>query len=173
MIQRGDVFVVRSPGVLPAVIRWTEVLWSADNVAEYNHAGIVIADDLTTLEARWKVKEWNLSKYAGREIAIYRPTKTLAAVPITSGNIDSAIYLIEENHKGQFYPVHRLFLHLIRPLAKFSYKGRFLVCSELVAKYLHLLGARGKLFAGTNPDMLADEWKHWRYFNLVYKGKMP
>jgi hypothetical protein len=176
-IRRGDVFVVRSSGVIPWSIRLAELIWSSDHEAKYNHCGIVLSPAMDTLEVLWTVKHASLWRYAGKDIAVYRPMRTLQdgfcdSMPITPADKDYAIKLIEKHHKGSWYPVHRLILHLFRPLAKIS-TGDFLVCSELVAKYLWHVDARGRQFAGANPDMLADEWRYWRNYQLIYQGKWP
>ena len=84
-----------------------------------------------------------------------------------------AVRAIIAAHLGDRYPLWRLALHLAPPLAKFLATGDRLVCSELVAKYLHLIGARGLPYTGVNPDQLADEARRWRNIDVIYEGVWP
>lgn len=169
-LQPGDVFCVHgNMGLVSAGIRMVEKIWSKDNEATYGHSGIITDHAGNTLEALWTVKESNISQYKGQKVIIARPTHTLSGKGITEGQKRLAIAAIKAKHLGQYYPIYRLGMHLVRPLAKIRTFGR-LVCSEVTAKNLHLLQVRHSQYEGTNPDMLADEWKHWRNFEIVHEG---
>jgi hypothetical protein len=90
--------------------------------------------------------------------------------PITVAQKTLALHSLLHQHLGQIYPAWRIPLHIIPPLAKYLASERWLVCSELVAKYLFILDARHAQYMGTNPDTLADEWRHWRNFKIIYEG---
>ena len=104
---------------------------------------------------------------------IARPTASLyrPQVPISLRTRDLALEQIERQHLGRVYPVWRLPLHLVPWVAKYATVGRWLVCSELVAKYLTLIAARYLVFTGIAPDTLADEWSCWRNFEVLLEGE--
>lgn len=156
-LRAGDMFCVASPGPLGAIIRGAEWLWSHDGEAIYSHSGIILDASGATLEAKRRVMVSSLDSYLGRRIIIARamaPEWTKA----------SAIRILRKRHEGQVYPAWRLVLHTMPPLARMvSAGGRYVVCSELTAKYQYYLAVRHKHYCGTSPDMLADEWRGgWR-----------
>lgn len=152
----GDCFSVRTGGPLGYGIRFAEWVWSEDGEATYNHSGILKNVYGTTFEAWYTVKERHLKDHVGKQII-------LARFETCSHEIRKlAFSMVRARHRGQWYPVWRIPFHLIPPLAKWiSWKGRFLVCSELVAEYLYLCNLRHFQYPGTNPDTLADEWRRW------------
>lgn len=173
ILQRGDVFVCEgNMGVVSAAIRGAQKILSRDNRADYGHAGIVTSATGTTLEALWTVRSGHLDHYAGQRILIARPARSLyrPQVDITLRTRDLAIDQIERQYLGRVYPLWRLPLHLVPWAAKYASTGRWLVCSELVAKYLVLIAARDTVYAGISPDTLADEWVCFRNFDVLYEG---
>ena len=74
-------------------------------------------------------------------------------------------------HEGRIYPAHRLILHLIPPAAKYISTGQFLVCSELVSRFLWLCGVKS-YWKGVNPDHIADWIRKFRDFEIVYQGNL-
>ena len=175
-LQRGDVFVCEgNMGVVSAAIRGAQKFLSRDNRADYGHAGIITNAVGATLEALWTVRRGHLDAYAGQRILIARPARSLyrPRVDITLRIRDQAIVQIEQQHLGRVYPLWRLPLHLVTWLAKYASTGRWLVCSELVAKYLTLIAARDTVYAGIAPDTLADEWVCSRNFDVLFEGQWP
>lgn len=169
----GDVFVVRGRGSVAAAIRAVEWCLSDDNEAIHGHAGIITSSAGDTIEALWTVRRATLARYSGQTILIARPAQTIfSGAPISPTAKGLAIAAIGE-HLGRVYPLWRLPLHLVPPLAKFLGFGRWLVCSELVAKYLVYIAARCEPFTGVNPDTLADEWRRWKNFDIIYAGEWP
>lgn len=173
-LRLGDVFAVNSGSPIAKAINKVSGFNSADGVSTFNHAGIITdngilpgSDLIQTFEALRKLELYSLQRYSGREIIIARPSATDSVKRIS-------LLRIVQRHKGQGYPWWRIPLHLYPPLArKVSYKGKYLVCSELVAKYELYLGIRNLDFTGATPDKLAEEWEHWRDFEIIYKGKLP
>jgi hypothetical protein len=173
-LQPGDVFCVDGNMMLVSrLIRWAEIVVSQDNAAHYGHAGIITSSAGDTIEALWTVRRSTLAAYSGQRIIVARP--------LVSGSVEHGSGIICKHralgavakHLGRWYPVWRLPLHLVPPLAKYLSTGRHLVCSELVAKYLTLIGARSGPYAGINPDALADMWIAWRNFEVLYEGVWP
>jgi hypothetical protein len=170
-LKTGDVFCVHgNMGFVSAGIRCAERFWSKDNEATYGHAGIITDPMGNTLEALWTVKESNINKYKGTRLIIARPLYTNSYKKITESQKKLSITAVKSKHHGQFYPLHRLAFHLVPPLAKYAHLGSRVVCSELVAKYLYLIGARHAVYSGTNPDTLADEWRRWKQFEIIAEG---
>lgn len=163
-LMAGDVFAVENPMILGRAINAAQLFWSDDNEATYSHNGIITDPTGKTLETLWTVREQNLyDRYAGKRVLVARPD---SPEPF----IRSAIDQIRKDHLGQWYPAWRLPLHLIPPFAKYlTIGGRFLVCSELTAKFLFLAGARHGQYTGTRPDTLADEWRHGRRYTVLFE----
>jgi hypothetical protein len=161
-LQPGDVFCVRTGGIGQA-IRAVTRFWSKDGRTKHNHSGIVIGHNWETFEAKNRIGRFNLAAYIGRPVIIARPF-------VFPELIQPALDRVILQHSGQIYPWWRLPLHIVPWLArKVSYKGRYLVCSELNAKYLYHVGIRDRHFTGVNPDTLADEMKSGRY-TILFNG---
>lgn len=167
-LRHGDVFATQNPWIFGRAINLAQRIWSHDGESKYSHAGIITDQDGSTIESLWTVTRQNIFKdYAGKAVIIARPA-------VTDADKRAAILRIRREHMGDKYPIWRLLFHLFPPVAKyFSAGGRYLVCSELVAKYLFLCGARHGQVTGTNPDTLADEWIHWKNFDVVFEGVLP
>ena len=165
-LNRGDVFGTKNPMALGKVINAIQWVWSHDCESHYSHSGIILDSLGTTFEALWTCKFVNLFEaYKGEQVIIarYIGGKTMP--------IDMAIKQLVAKHRGRVYPFWRLFLHLIPPLAKINMSQRP-VCSELVAKYSWVIGARHEHWAGATPDMLADEWRQWDGWEVVFEGEL-
>lgn len=167
-LQAGDVFAVNSGGPLSGPINFFQKVWAQDGESTYNHAGIIQNKYGLTLEALWSIEEKNFFQfYSGCKVIVARP---LCPPEVIAG----ALARVREEHLGQKYPAWRLALHIIPPLARaISMGGKFVVCSELNAKLLWYAGLRHKKFTGTNPDTLADEWREWKSFDVLYEAKLP
>jgi hypothetical protein len=164
-IRAGDVFATKNPMWLGRIINMIQRFWSRDGRSKYSHGGIIVNEHGETFEALWRIGRSTLFKYAGEEIIIAR------CVTVSAKDIDFALKRLIVQHTGHFYPLWRLPMHLFPPLAKISIIKRP-VCSELVAKYEHLLGIRHGQWAGTNPDTLSDEWIRWRWFEVLGEGNL-
>lgn len=178
MIRAGDVFGVKGSGPLFGAIRTVQYINSRDNESTYGHSAIILDAKGTVLDTRWRVGRTSLDLYAGQQIIIARPVEWISQDGLSSGPINESTILttlkaMEVNDTGRWYPVHRLFLHLIPPVAKFLHIKRFQVCSERTAAYLQAIGARPKPIGGSTPDMLADEWRRWRNYQIIFEGIQP
>ena len=168
-LQAGDVFCVTTAGPLSLVIRAIERFWSEDNSAEFGHAGIITGEHGATFEALARVRHASIERYKGKHVLIARPMRsTDGAVIMRAGKI-KAIKQLANEYEGRWYPFWRIFLNRIPPLAKYSsLSGRFLVCSEILAKYENLIGTRQGTFTGVNPDDLADGWRSDKNYIIVH-----
>jgi len=166
-LQAGDMFAVNSGSPIAKAINGVSGFWSADGKSKYNHAGLIINHLGDTFEALRKLDCYNINAYKGRPILIARP-KVEGDAPKKIAEVLQSLML---RHRGQKYPWWRIGLHLIPPLArKVSYKGLWLVCSELVAKAAWMLKVRHENYTGTTPDKLAEEWVHWKEYDIIFEG---
>ena len=174
-LQPGDVFCAQGSGPLFAAIRMVQWINSRDNEATYGHAALILDAAGTVLDTRWRVGRTHLDLYQGQQVMIARPVDWVSRCGVISGPISEStkklcLTAIETTCRGKWYPVHRLFLHLVPPVARLLHIGRWQVCSERVAAYLQAIGARPKPVGGVTPDMLADEWRRWRNFQIIFEG---
>ena len=163
-LMPGDVFAVNSDSLLAKSINAVQWIHSRDGEAKYNHAGIILDETGQTLEALWTIRKGHMDAYRGKQVIIAR----INAVSIQKREAVLKQLIVE--HMGQWYPFWRIPLHIVPPLAKISISKR-LVCSEFDAKYEARLGVRHGQWAGTNPDTLADEWRKWRGFDILFEGE--
>ena len=173
-LRPGDVLCVRGDmPVVSAGIRLVEWFWSKDGEATYGHSAIVGTEGGTLLDTLWRVRWTHISRYAGQQMIIARPTKTLRGIAITDAARRVILNMVSADGHGRLYPVHRLALHLLPPLAKYCSNGRQMVCSERTARYLCLIGAMAEPWAGITPDDLADRWRRWSNFDVIFEGVWP
>lgn len=169
----GDVFCVHgNMGVVSWGIRSVERFHSRDNEATYGHSGIILDRNGNTFEQLWTATTKNISQYIGSKLIVARPTNSLNENEIDESKKLLCMRVLQDKHKGQFYPVHRLALHLIPPAAKYVSCGSRVVCSELVAKYLYNINARHAVYTGVSPDTLADEWHHWSNYDIIFEDTL-
>jgi hypothetical protein len=165
VLAPGDLFAVKDRDTLGAAINFLQRFWdTALDDSEYCHNGIITRPTGETLEAVATVREQNLfDAYAGEEVLIVRHTA------MTEGRFLTGMAKIAPNI-GQWYPVHRLLLHLLR-LAKYVH-WRAVICSELVAKFLVGAGLRRSWY-GVTPDNLTDQWKESKHYDIIFEGRLP
>ena len=173
-LQPGDqICVTGGMFGVSAGIRLVERFWAKDNEACYGHCAIVGTPGGTLLDTLWTVRWTHISRYAGQQMIIARPVKTLRGLVITDAAKSVALEMISAADHGRIYPVHRIPLHLFWPLPKFLSAGRQKVCSERTAKYLCLIGAMDEPWAGITPDDLADRFRRWHNFDVIFEGTWP
>lgn len=158
-LKAGDLFCSSLGQVLGFMINVVQRHKASDNEATFSHAGIVETSEGGIIEACWHVERSSLfEKYSDGDLLVAR------YIGMDEENFEEGMGKIKK-HIGQFYPVHRLFLHLLG-LAKYIHWDR-IVCSELVAKFLVGAGARQNWY-GVMPDDLADEFRNFRIYDVVY-----
>ncbi|MCP4627319.1 MAG: hypothetical protein GY850_27970, partial [bacterium] len=161
LLKPGDIFCSKNPMALGKAIAAVETFWSADNHAQYGHAGIITSQTGNTLEALWTVKSQNLWKaYKGSKVLIGR-------------NVDMGPSLFKHGmegirkHKGQLYPFWRLALCIVPPLSKYLKFSGKLVCSELTGKFLYEAGfSAWEQYHGLTPDHVADRIRRWKGWEI-------
>ncbi|MFA7465187.1 MAG: hypothetical protein WCY54_09045 [Syntrophales bacterium] len=167
----GDEFATANPMALGKIINVIQTAKAVDNDSEYTHTGIIVDPHGATLEALWTVNSQNLwEAYKGKKVLIVRNTGMTPKV--FAAGMEKI-----QGHIGQWYPAHRLILHVLH-VAKWIHWDR-IVCSELTAKFeagcAEYLGedkAAGFMrnYYGINPDDLVDRWKISRYYTTVFEG---
>ncbi|MFA6152921.1 MAG: hypothetical protein WC716_16485 [Chitinophagaceae bacterium] len=160
-LKTGDCFCTRNPMFLGRIISAIELFWSTDGHAEYSHAGMML-NNTQTFESLLTNKSQDFYQgYQGENVLVVRPQ-----VP----DLDKflALQKIYKEHNGKWYPFHRLPMFIFPPLAKINIADRP-VCSEMTAKYLTLLKIRQN-WKGVNPDTLADEFRNWKQYEIIYEG---
>lgn len=190
-LKPGDMFCTANPSTLGKMINSVQSAISYDGESLYSHAGIITNSKGDTFEALWTLNEQNLfEKYSGVRVAIARwiGLPELNIIGMNDVVFDYVYNKLHEEHDGQFYPGWRLLFNIVPPLAKLtSFKGKFVVCSELVAKFLYYVHdfvqpdhdceneycwPRHKWFTGTSPDMICDEWHRWNGFAVLYEKEL-
>lgn len=170
-IRPGDIFCSNFPNsLLGRAILFFQRFNDIDDEARYSHAGILLDGDGTTFEALLTVKRQNLFEaYRGQNVIIGRH---LRMDEETFRRCLSAVLPFE----GRWYPVWRLPLHIVPPLAKYASSGKFLVCSELVFRFVSAMGREKtgvRFYRGVTPDYIADAIRRWDEFEIVYEGALP
>lgn len=173
-LQFGDIFIT-GPGIrkekfyirlLEIVILFISRLWAKDREAKGTHAGIILNENGLTQEATIK---GTLSKnnffeyYKGKYVIIFRYKK------ITHLIFLKALRELEEEFKGESYPTWKLFFYPMILIARFFNFGRA-VCGEVVAYILWKYEVRHKHWSGTFPEMIRDELRDHRDFEIIYEG---
>lgn len=169
-LQPGDNFLSYNPKAWHCnAINSFQRFWALDNRSFYTHAGLIIDSDGTTYEAvgrpLWKITSRNFDEvYSGLNVLIARHERM---------NIDvfKTAFPAVEKYNGDVYPLHRLLMHTIPPLAKALCVGPG-VCSEILA----LFNYTADLFPywrGINPDWLEEIYRQWKGWNIIYEGVWP
>jgi hypothetical protein len=163
MIRQGDIFCVNSGLWISTAITKVTGVWSTDGEAKYSHAGIITDPFGGTFESLRHIEENSLFGYVGKPVIIGRHDK------MATDLYRKAFDPLKSEQNGRVYPLWRIALFLIPPLARKIGTGDFLVCSELVAKFLKNAGILTN-FTGWTPDCLADMIRDWKHWKIVYEG---
>lgn len=163
-LKTGDIFCTRNPMWLGRAINAVQRFHAIDNESTYSHAGIITDATGATFESLWTIRHSHLIEYENVGVLIGRHVSM-------SPSIARAALKQIAVYDGRIYPFHRLIFHLIPPAAKYISSGRFLVCSELAARFLWLCGLK-PYWKGVNPDHIADWIRKYRDFEIVYEGNL-
>lgn len=170
-VRAGDLFCVRSAGPLSYAIMAVERFNSKDDRAEFGHSGVITDALGSTFEALTTLRYGSLDRYSGKPMLIARPVLKLTRAPVQRFDRQAAINRVISEHQGQVYPFWRILLHLVPPASKYlSVAGKWLVCSEVVAKVESRMGVLSGPYAGRNPDDLADRWRIAWTHQVLYDG---
>ena len=169
--RRGDVFLSSNPMALGKMINRVSEMYSVDRDSTFSHAGFFV-DNANILEASYTVSESQfLDKYEHDLVLVGRHSG------MTDDGFSKGMGKIKE-HIGQWYPFHRLFLHMFN-LAQFVHWNK-VVCSELVSKFLFGAGLRDYKYYGVTPDHICDEIERslncdrsGPQYEIIFKGRIP
>jgi len=189
-LQPMDMFHTHNPSTLGGAINATQTFHSRDGKSVFSHSGYLTSSQGDTFEAVWRLKEQNLfDHYKGKRVLIVRWTGLPQyEIPGYLLDVFETVHAqMKKEHLGQIYPAWRLPFHLFPPMAKYvSYKGHWIVCSEVVSKMLYkyhqelrfrglpchddqgVQWPRHHQFCGTNPDTLSDEGHRWDGFEVLH-----
>ncbi len=171
-LRAGDLFCVRSAGLLSYAIMAVERFNSKDDKAEFGHSGIIVDAQGSTFEALTTLRYGSIDRYRGQHLLIARPVLKISRSPVQLFDRHAAINRVIREHQGQIYPFWRIALHLVPPVAKYlSVDGRWLVCSEITAKAEVYMGVLSGPYAGRNPDDLADRWRVSWTHQVLFDGR--
>ncbi|MDX9894349.1 MAG: hypothetical protein RBS34_02820 [Desulfofustis sp.] len=170
-LRAGDLFCVRSAGLLSFAILAVERFNAKDDRAEFGHSGVIVDALGSTFEALATLRYGSLDRYRGKHVLIARPVLKVSRSPVQRYDRQAAINRVIREHQGQIYPFWRIPLHLVPPASKYlSVAGRWLVCSEVVAKTESYMGVLSGPYAGRNPDDLADRWRLSWTHQVLFDG---
>jgi len=165
VLKACDFFGTENPMALGWGINKVQKFNSRDNKSVYTHSGIIMNSQGDTIESLWTVDSQNIWKgYAGKRVIIARWEF------LEDEQWEKAYLMIMDKHWKKKYPWWRVPLQIIPPLAKYLSFTGMPVCSELVAKVEHWIGARHRWWTGTTPDILADEWRLWKGYSVMIEG---
>lgn len=163
-LKPGDIFCTTNPMWLGRAINWVQAFNDPDDKSKYSHSGFLISPTGVTSEALWTIKQSYLSNYIGKPIIIGRHIK------MTQERFDVA-YAKIKHQEGDWYPLWRLPLFFIPPLAKYIHFSNIPVCSEWVEKLLVAAGLEDS-WSGKNPNYVADMIIRWKEWEVIYEGIM-
>jgi len=160
-LQPGDLFLTCGTSKISKAINSFQRWWSIDNTSIYSHAGIIVDSTGRTFEAKFSgVNYFHLDDMKDQPLLIARHDFMLPQV------FNKAFERLQY-HTGLMYPFHRIFLHIIPPLAKVFAKDKA-VCSEIVGQLLYHAELLS-YWKGINPDDLHDMFINWKYYNIIFK----
>lgn len=159
-LKQGDFAHTHSDEMVGFLINRIQKRKAVDDESKYNHSLLILNGKGDTFEALTKIDHYNLERYKGQNIVIYRYKKMTPE--LFRKGWDSI-----KQFDGKGYPYWRLFMHLAG-LAKFVHWDRP-VCSELVSKFMYACDLR-KNWWGVNPDNLDDCMRDHKDYIKVYEG---
>jgi hypothetical protein len=162
-LKPGDIFLTRNSGLVAKGINIVQKWWAYDDYSKFTHAGLIKDNKGTTFESTLPgARSFNFEEcHKGKHYMIIRHDYMTPKV------FEKAFERVKY-HSGFAYPIHRLFLHIIPPLAKTFSKNRA-VCSELVGQFLYHAEML-HYWRGVNPDKLEEIFVYWRNYQIVYEG---
>ncbi len=165
-LQPGDILLFAGKGLLARLVNWVQALRAADRASEYNHAALVTSADGDIFHAvRWRIRYTCLKNRGRRSRVMLVRWRKMTPARFRLGM--AAVAPME----GRIFPLWRQLFHALN-LARIICVGRWAVCSELVAKFLHAAGARHRHWAGTNVDDLHDEFVgRPSQYEVIYRGR--
>ena len=157
-------------GMIGKLITWVQKYRTVGIPSKANHCGIFL-DENTIYESLWKVQKSDVWKYEGKDFLVGRWKY------MTDDGFDRAWNVLKK-YEGKRYPVPRLFMYLLFPIAvqliapsKWLGLGLFspMVCSELAARGVYHAGFHiFKEWRGMMPAHIAERIRRDRDIEIIY-----
>jgi len=163
-IRPGDIFCTTDPRWIGPITNAVQAFWDPDGKSKYSHSGIIYDENGVTSEALWTIRKNHLRKYIGKPVIIGRHKDM-------TGNLFWQAYRQIQSQEGTWYPFHRLFLHMLPPLAKYIHFTGIPVCSEWASKLL-VKSNLMEHWAGITPNYLADMMIMWDDWTVLYEDTL-
>ena len=165
MIQPGDIFCSCAQDLKSDIILRTTAWNSIDKDARFSHSGFITTKNGDTFESRRRIGCYHINDYIDQPLIIGRNKL------MTPEKFGSAYQDIFKEHNGDLYPLWRLLLFTIPPLARRIGTGKFAVCSELTIKMM----VKAKVhynagWRGWSPDDVADMILRDRDYAIIHLG---
>ena len=171
LFKRGDFFCTINPKqILGKSITFVQKYRTVGIPSKANHNGFFL-DENTIYESLWKVQKSNVWEYEGKDFLVGRWNG------MTDEGFDKS-WKVLKKYEGKFYPVPRLFMYLLFPVAvqlispsKWLGLGLFssMVCSELAARGVYHSGFQiFKEWRGMMPAHIANIIRRDRDIEIIY-----
>jgi hypothetical protein len=165
-LQPGDIILFAGRSFRARLVNFFQALFARDRTSAYNHAALVTSEDGDILHVtRWFIKYTSLKhRYRRSRVMIVRWRG------MSRDRFRQAFAEIAPM-QGRAFAFWRQPLLAVR-LGWISF-GEYMVCSELVARFLQAAGARSGPWAGLNVRDLYDEFvDHPEHYDVLYRGPL-
>lgn len=165
-LKPGDIILFAGRSFRAKVINFFQSLFAKSGRSIYNHAALVTSAEGDILHAtRWRIKHTSLRKRYRRSQVMILRWRHLTLDRLRRGMAEVGPML------GRPFAFWRQLLHAVR--LGWLFYGKYVVCSELVAKFLSAAGARARHWAGTNVNDLYEEFTgNPSHYQVVYQGRL-
>lgn len=165
-LRPGDIMLFAGRSFRSQIINFFQSLFARDWKSKYNHAALVASEDGDIFHAtRWRIKYTSLRhRYRRSRVIIFR-WRGMTHKRFRQGFAEIAAM------EGRPFAFWRQLLHAVR--LGWLFYGKYMVCSELVARFLQAAGARQDHWAGVNVRDLYDELvDHPEQYDVIYQGPL-
>lgn len=165
-LRPGDIILFAGRSFRAKLVNFFQSLYAKRGVSSYNHAAVVASGDGDILHAtRWRIKHTSLKRrYRNSQVMVVR-WRGMTPERFHSGLTEVKAML------GRPFAFWRQLLHAIR-LGGLFY-SKYVVCSELVAKFLIAAGAWPRHWAGVNVNDLYEEFmENSTQYQVVFQGRL-
>jgi hypothetical protein len=165
-LRQGDIILFAGQSFRARLVNFFQSFFAKSGVSIYNHAALVTSGDGDILHAtRWRIKYTSLKRRYRRSQVLVVRWRHLTLERFRLGMAQVGPML------GRPFAFWRQVLHAIRLGWLFS--GEYVVCSELVAKFLSAAGARPGHWAGVNVNDLYEEFMdNPSHYQVVFRGRL-
>jgi hypothetical protein len=165
-LRPGDIVLFAGRSFRARLVNFFQSLFAKSGASLYNHAAVVTSGHGAILHAtRWRIKYTSLKRCYRRSQVLVVRWRHMTQERFRLGMTQVGPML------GRPFAFWRQVLHALR-LGWLSW-GEYVVCSELVAKFLAAVGAWPRHWAGVNVNDLYEEFmenpsQYW----VVFRGRL-